>query len=217
MTRKVRPKNRKLRDREVQKTQGGNNMADLRSLLGDDYKEGMTLEDIEKALEAKELVEKSAMDGLVPKTLLDKASSEAADYKKRWKATQTAQKQAAIEDKGRTETLETQVAELKRENQLTKFQGEYLGMGYKQEDAAKIATAMVDGDTETVFALTKQHQDGIRKAVEADLMKNMGTPPAGQGDNGGIDYIKHQQTALDNGDITSYIGSVLQQATQETQ
>ena len=190
-------------------------MADLRSLLGDDYKEGMTLEDINKALEAKELVEKSVMDGFVPKTLLDKASSEAADYKKRWKATQTAQEQTAIEDKERTEALETQVASLKRENQLTKFQGEYLGMGYKPEDAAKIATAMADGDTETVFSLTKQHQESIKKTVEAELMKNMGTPPAGQGGSGSVDYTKQQKDALEANNVTGYIGSVLQEATQE--
>ena len=189
-------------------------MADLRSLLGEEYKEDMTLDDIEKALEAKELVEKSAMAGFVPKSLLDKASSEASDYKKRWKATQTAQEQTAIEEKERTEALETQVASLKRENQLTKFQGEYLGMGYKPEDAVKIATAMADGDTETVFALTKQHQDGLKKTVEAELMKNMGTPPAGNG-NQTVDYNKKQAAALEAGNTQGAILAALEAAQAE--
>ena len=60
-------------------------MADLQTLLGDAYKEGMTLDEINAALADRELMDKSEMDGYVPKSLLDKANTEAADYKKKWR------------------------------------------------------------------------------------------------------------------------------------
>ena len=50
-------------------------MADIQSLLGDAYKDGMTIDEINTALAERELVDKSQYDGFVPKSMLDKANS----------------------------------------------------------------------------------------------------------------------------------------------
>jgi len=186
-------------------------MADLKTLLGDAYKESMTLDEINEALETVSVVDEKRLDGLVPKSLLDKTCSEAADYKRRLREAMSEQERLAAEDKDYKESLEMKVQQLEQENKITKFRGEYLGMGYSEESASKIATAMADGDTETVFALTKQHQEGIKKTVEAELMKNMGTPPAGNGSQT-VDYNKKQVAALEAGNAQGAILAALEEA-----
>ena len=56
-------------------------MADLKSLLGDKYTEGMTIEDV-LALEVEEPT--VDMSKFVSKEFYYKAASDTANYKKRW-------------------------------------------------------------------------------------------------------------------------------------
>ena len=69
-------------------------MADLKSLLGDKYTEGMTIEDL-MALEIEE--PKIDMSKFVSKEVFDKTASEAANYKKQARATMSEAEQKAAE------------------------------------------------------------------------------------------------------------------------
>ncbi len=55
---------------------------DLKTLLGNDFKEGMTLAEIEAALAGKNLVDPATLPASVSKEQFDKTASEAARYKK---------------------------------------------------------------------------------------------------------------------------------------
>lgn len=55
---------------------------DIKELLGDAYKEGMTIEEINTALADKNFVDPSTLPKSVSKELYDKTSSELAKYKK---------------------------------------------------------------------------------------------------------------------------------------
>lgn len=185
-------------------------MADLKELLGDAYKEDMTFEDINVALAERELVDKSQYDGFVPKTLLEKANSEAADYKKKWKAAASEQEQKQIEDAEKQAQIEEELKTLRRSSKVSEYEKQHLALKYDEKDAKEIAEALYDGDMDTVFRLQKKHEEALQKAIKADLMKNMPTPPAGNQTN--IDFSKQIAAAQASGDMALMASLIRQQA-----
>ena len=185
-------------------------MADLKELLGDAYKEDMTFEDINAALAERELVDKSQYDGFVPKTLLEKANSEAADYKKKWKAAASEQEQKQIEDAEKQAQIEEELKNLRRASKVSEYEKQHLALKYEEKDAKEIAEALYDGDMDTVFRLQKKHEEALQKAIKADLLKDMPTPPAGNQTT--IDYSKQIAEAQASGDMALMASLIRQQA-----
>lgn len=185
-------------------------MADLKELLGDAYKEDMTFEDINAALAERELVDKSQYDGFVPKTLLEKANSEAADYKKKWKAAASEQEQKQIEDAEKQAQIEEELKTLRRSSKVSEYEKQHLALKYDEKDAKEIAEALYDGDMDTVFRLQKKHEEALQKAIKADLLKDMPTPPAGNQTT--IDYGKQIADAQASGDMALMASLIRKQA-----
>lgn len=185
-------------------------MADIQSLLGDAYKEGMTLEEVNEALAERELVDKSQFDGFVPKSLLDKVTSEAADYKKKWKAASSAQEQKEIEEAEKQAQIEEELKTLRRASKVSDYEKQHLALKYDEKDAKEIAEALYDGDMDTVFRLQKKHEEALQKSIKAELMKQMPTPPSGNQTN--IDYSKQIAEAQANGDMALAASLIRQQA-----
>lgn len=185
-------------------------MADLQTLLGDSYKEGMTLEEVNAALAEKDFVDKSAMDGYVPKKLLEDANSEAADYKKKWRATLSEVEQKRQDEADEKAALQAENAKLKKESALARLTGNYLSLGYDAEDAKKIAEAAYDGDTDEVFRMQTKHQEDMKKNIEADLMKKMPDSPSGNPTK--VDFSKQKEAALAAGDMALYASYIRQES-----
>ena len=96
-------------------------MADLKSLLGDKYKEGMTIEDI-LALEVEEpKADTSAYDNL--KKRFDEVASEAAGYKKQLRANMSEADQKAAAAK---EELDTKIEEIRQKIEKLKMFYEFI-------------------------------------------------------------------------------------------
>lgn len=185
-------------------------MADIQSLLGDAYKEGMTLEEVNEALAERELVDKSQFDGFVPKSLLEKANSEAADYKKKWKAASSEQERKAIEDAEQQAQIQEELKTLRRASKVSDYEKQHLALKYDEKDAKEIAEALYDGDMDTVFRLQKKHEEALQKSIKADLMKQMPTPPSGNQTK--IDYSKQIAEAQASGDMALMASLIRQQA-----
>lgn len=185
-------------------------MADIQSLLGDAYKEGMTLEEVNEALAERDLVDKSQFDGFVPKSLLDKANSEAADYKKKWKAASSAQEQKEIEEAEKQAQIEEELNTLRRASKVSEYEKQHLALKYDEKDAKEIAEALYDGDMDTVFRLQKKHEDALQKAIKAEMMKQMPTPPSGNQTK--IDYSKQIAEAQASGNMALAAALIRQQA-----
>lgn len=189
-------------------------MADLKTLLGDAYQDGMTLEDINTALAEKDFVDKGVLDGYVPKSTADKYASEAADYKKKWKATQTEAEQAAQAESERQTQIEEELKTLRRSTKVSEFEKNYLKLGYDADTASKIAEATHDGDMDTVFSLQGKFLENKQKALKADILKDM--PGAISGNGTDIDYGKQIQEAQTAGDFVR-VSSLLRQQAASTQ
>lgn len=185
-------------------------MADIQGLLGDAYKEGMSIDEINAALAERDLVDKSQYDGFVPKSMLEKANSEAADFKKKWKAAASEQEQKAIEETERQAQIEEELKSLRRSAKVSDYEKQHLALKYDEKDAKEIAEALYDGDMDTVFRIQKKHEEALQKSIKADLMKQMPVPPAGNQQN--IDYSKQIAEAQANGDMVLMAALIRQQA-----
>ena len=185
-------------------------MADLQTLLGHAYKEGMTLDDINAALADRELMDKSEMDGYVPKSLLDKANTEAADYKKKWRGALSEAEQKAQDEKEKQTAMENELNQLRRDSRIAAYEKNYLGLGYDEKSAKEIAEAMFDGEMDTVFMLQKKFQENKERAIKADMMKNMSIAPSGN--QATVDYSKQIAEAQANGNMALAASLIRQQA-----
>lgn len=120
----------------------------------------------------------------------DKATSEAASYKKQLREKQTAEEIALQEKAEKEAEREEQFQKLLRENTITKFEKNFLTLGYPADLAAKAATAQCDNDTDELFSIQQAFIEEKEKTMKADWMKSMPNPPAGNSDDDEDAFLK---------------------------
>ena len=151
----------------------------IKDLLKDAYKEGMSVEDIEKALEGIELPTDNSVELERLRNALSKSNSEAADYKKQLREKMTAEEAKAKEDAEKFEDLQSKYDALLRESDITKNKARLLALGYDDALATETAEAMVNGETDKVFAAHKKHLDSVEKKIREDVLKDTPKPTGG--------------------------------------
>lgn len=131
------------------------------------------------------------------KESFDKASSEAAGYKKQLRAVQdslSAANQAAesAREEGAKQVSETQSAyeaqlkelqeqmsALTREKTIAAYKANFLAQGYADDLAASSAVAMADGDSDTLFANSAKFIEAHDAAVKANAANRPVKPATG--------------------------------------
>lgn len=116
------------------------------------------------------------------KTLLSKANGEAAEYKRQLREKQTeaerAEAERAEQDKAMREELET----LRKEKTVSDYTARCVALNMDADLAAKTATALADGDMDSVFDCLKSFVDAtVTRLNNAALNRqpglSTGTPP----------------------------------------
>lgn len=138
----------------------------LKELLGDNYRDGMSIEDV-LGME----VDVPDGDGNTKKRL-DEVSKESAARKKELRS-----KDVTIEE------LTKQVNALTRENTIGKRTGIFAGMGYGTEQAAAAATATATLSEEDFEAFVGAQRE-MFKAQHANDQRKMDDPAPGKPGNG---------------------------------
>lgn len=126
---------------------------------------------------------------------LDKASSEAAAYKKKWKESLSEKEQADMEKAEAQAKKDEEVAQILRENKLFKTERKYLANQWTPEEAQKMALAEVDGDEDEKIKLTAQVQARLIKEAVAKEIASRPDVNIGGG-NGGSTYTDEQLKAM---------------------
>lgn len=164
---------------------------DLRTVLGEAYREDMTLADVETALQSIDLVDpKTAVEGMVAKSLYDKATSELSSYKKQLRAKQSEDERAQADKAAADQKLLEELESLRRDKQINQHLNRYLKLGYDEKLAQSTAEAMVNQDFDTVFANQQAFLAAHDKAVQKErVLSGDKRPPAGDGPQG-TDYVK---------------------------
>ena len=161
-------------------------MADLKSLLGDKYTEGMTIEDV-LALELEEPKPNTAAYESLKKRF-DEVASEAAGYKKQLRAHMTEVEQKAAEEAEKFAEIVAERDKLKAEKAIAENAKGLIAIGYDEKLATEVATALLTGDTETVIKAQAKFVDAQKKAVLAEAVKNTPVPPTSG--SGGVEITK---------------------------
>ena len=150
-------------------------MANLKELLGDKYTEGMTIEDI-LSLDVEE--PKVDMSKFVSKELYDKAASDTANYKKQLRANMSEAEQKAAADAEELAKIVAERDQLKQEKAIAENAKGLVAIGYDEELANEVATALFNGDAATVIKAQAKFVDAQKKAVLAEAVKETPVPPA---------------------------------------
>ena len=153
----------------------------IKDLLKDAYKEGMTVADIETALADIEFPADQSAEVERLKNALSKSNSENAEWKKKHREALSEEERKAQETADLIKQLQEQNAKLLRESDVSKHKAKFLGMGYEEALAGEAAVAMADGDMVKVFEYQQKHLEAFEKKIRADAMKGTKKPVPDQG------------------------------------
>jgi hypothetical protein len=153
----------------------------IKDLLGDAYKEGMTVEDIENALKDIDMPTDNAAEIDRLRAALSKSNSEAADFKKQLREKMSAEELKAKEDAEKWEEIVKERDALLREKTIATHKAKFLSLGYDEGLANETAEAMANGELDKVFANQKKHLDAVEKKIRADVLKDTPKPEGGNG------------------------------------
>jgi hypothetical protein len=149
-------------------------MADLKSILGDKYKEGMTVEEI---MSLNVEIPEPDMTGFISKEHFDRVASEAANYKKQLRANMTEAEQKAAAEAEKYAEIVAERDKLKAEKAIAENAKGLVAIGYDDALATEVATALHNGDAATVIKAMGKFVDSQKKAVLAEAVKDTPVPP----------------------------------------
>lgn len=165
----------------------------IKDLLKDAYKEGMTVEEIETALAGIELPTDNSAEIERLKNALSKSNSEAADFKKQLREKMTADEIKAKEDAEKQEKLQSDYDALVKKVTISENKAKLLALGYEDKLATETAEAMANGELDKVFANQKKHLEAVEKKIRQDILKDTPKPDGG---NAGTTITKEQFDAM---------------------
>ena len=150
-------------------------MAKINTSVIEGY-ENMTAEEKLAALEAMDIPDVDKI-----KSALDKATSEAAGYKKQLRERMTEDEAKEAERAAREAAIQKELEQLRAEKVVDQHTAKFLGLGYEEKLARETATALANGEHELVFKNHAKFLADREKALRAEILKSTPTPPAGDG------------------------------------
>jgi hypothetical protein len=116
------------------------------------------------------------------KRLLSKANSEAASYKEQLRAKQTETERAAAERAEQEQAMREELETLRKEKRVSDYTGKCLALNMDADLAGKTATALADGDMDSVFDCLKDFVDATvtrlnNEALNRQPNLSTGVPP----------------------------------------
>jgi hypothetical protein len=135
----------------------------------------MTAEEKIAALEAYETADPD-YTGYIKKSRFDEVASELAAKKRELREKMSAEEQQKLEEQQKQEELQSKYEALLKKTEISECKAKLLGMGYEENLAATTAEAMVNGDTEAVFAAQRKHLESVEKRVRAEALKDTPRP-----------------------------------------
>lgn len=155
-------------------------MANLKSLLGDKYQEGMTIDDV---LATEIEMPKLDTSGFVSKESFDKVASEAAEYKRQLRASMSDSEAKAAEEAQKLADMAAELEQLKADKAIAENAKGLVAIGYDEKLATEVAKALYEGDSAKVIQAQAQFVDAQKKSVLAEAVKETPAPPT-SGDGG---------------------------------
>lgn len=149
----------------------------------------MTAEEKIAALEGFEFEDATSLKATIEKTKasLNKASSEAADYKRKYNSTLSDTEKQIEELTSRNNELAEKLAKADRDNLINRLKADLIGQHYSSELAEKKANALADNDYTALIEIEKQYADEREKEIRAEVARLSPRPDGGNGADVNID------------------------------
>ncbi len=113
------------------------------------------------------------------KKALNTASSEAADWKKQFRATQDEATRIQAERDEEFKTLQDKLATYERQTTVATHKANMIAMGYPEELAVKRADLLADGKITEAMGVEKEFIEFYAKQLKAEGMRNTPSPVSG--------------------------------------
>lgn len=110
----------------------------------------------------------------------DKASSEAADYKRQLNARLSESERQEQERAEANEKLRSELEELRKERDLSRLMKNFTVLGYSEQMAQEAAEAQYEGDTEKMFEVQRKYKAELENSIKAQFMRGTPSPQGGQ-------------------------------------
>lgn len=110
----------------------------------------------------------------------DKASSEAASYKKQLNARLSESERQEQERAEANEKLRSELEELRKERDLSRLMKNFTVLGYSEQMAQEAAEAQYEGDTEKMFEVQRKYKAELENSIKAQFMRGTPSPQGGQ-------------------------------------
>lgn len=177
----------------------------LQELLGSDYRDGMTVEEITTAIANRNFLDENQVETLVnnrtaaQKRLLDTANKKLADMQKQNNEANTQNADLL----NRISTLEENAKADKRDKEIAQNKASLIAQGYDEALATETATAMADNDMAKILLNQGKYLKAREEAMREEMLKGTKPPAAGGAAAGGSsrDFEKEIQEAQANGNF----------------
>lgn len=191
----------------------------LKTLLGDNFREDMTIDEINEALKGLKLVPNG-----IPKEQFDKKVSELNQKAKEWESKYKEQEKKYMTDEQIVQQKQQEIEQMKSQlaKELAKLRAKELftAAGLTEADYCDLLDVVVSDDEEEtknnaskIIALLNHQKESAAKAKEQELLANTPKPPAGSAAT--VTYSKQIQEALDAEDFTTAAALIRLQQTQQ--
>lgn len=110
------------------------------------------------------------------KAAVDKASSEAAGYKKQLNASRTEEERAKLETEETLRAMQEKLAEYEQREKVSAARAAFLGAGFDEQGAASAAEAFIAGDVDAIAAAMKAYRGIVETATKSQLMSDSPKP-----------------------------------------
>ena len=128
------------------------------------------------------------------KRTVDKNASEAAEYKRLYKATLSEKEQYDLEAAEKQAARDAEFENMKQELAITRLREQFVSLGYTSEQAENAAKAQYEGDTATLIKIQQQFTKDAIEQEKQKLLSELPQPNIGGG--GGQAYTKEDFDAM---------------------
>ena len=165
-------------------------MADIQTLLGEEYRDGMTIDEINAVLANRQFVDPTTLPKSVEKSIFDKTASELARVKK--ELGELKNNNLTGEEKVNAAIAAADARANEYSVKLNRLEVEklFIADGLTEAEYADLIEDIVSEDAEKTMKLAKSlltvvkgQKSAAEKAVRAELLKKTPKPPAGDPGN----------------------------------
>ena len=146
------------------------------------------------------------------KAAVDKASSEAAGYKKQLNARMSDEEKGAAALKA----MEERLAEYEKRDKINTAKAAFLAAGFDESAAEKAAVAFIGGDIEALSPALKGFRSSVETSLKAKLVDETPRPEGGGKADTTPDYTKLYEDAVKRGDMPAAASYIRLSQTQKT-